>query len=132
VVSFTPRPLYPQGKSPRYTLDSNSVISDSPNPEPVWREWRRQNSCPYRDSNSDPLAVQPVASRYTDSFSYFMEEKAFPLKTTTTRLPPRRTSDSRKGVSSYRSPGSREGVGCAFGSCGRICAVNCKRYHIPA
>jgi hypothetical protein len=24
-------------------------------------------SCPYRDSNSDPSAVQPVASRYTDS-----------------------------------------------------------------
>jgi hypothetical protein len=31
-------------------------------PEPVWTTWRR----PYRDSYSDPSAVQPVASRYTD------------------------------------------------------------------
>jgi hypothetical protein len=27
--------------------------------------WRRENSWPYRDSNSDILVVQPVASRYT-------------------------------------------------------------------
>jgi hypothetical protein len=27
---------------------------------------RRENSWPYRDSNSDPSVVQPVASRYTD------------------------------------------------------------------
>jgi hypothetical protein len=35
-------------------------------PEPVWTTWRRQNSWPYQDSNSDPSVVQPVASRYTD------------------------------------------------------------------
>jgi hypothetical protein len=34
--------------------------------EPVWKIWRRENYCPYRDSNSDPSVVQPVASRYTD------------------------------------------------------------------
>jgi hypothetical protein len=34
--------------------------------EPVWTTWRSENSCPYWDSNSDPLVVQPVASRYTD------------------------------------------------------------------
>jgi hypothetical protein len=28
--------------------------------------WRRENSWPYRDWNSDPSVVQPVASRYTD------------------------------------------------------------------
>jgi hypothetical protein len=28
--------------------------------------WRRENSSPYRDSNSDPSVVQPVTSRYTD------------------------------------------------------------------
>jgi hypothetical protein len=28
--------------------------------------WRSENSCPHRDSNSDPLVVQPVASRCTD------------------------------------------------------------------
>jgi hypothetical protein len=29
--------------------------------------WRREYSSPYRDSNSDPSVVQPVASRYPDS-----------------------------------------------------------------
>jgi hypothetical protein len=28
--------------------------------------WRRENSCPYWDLNSDPSAVQPIASHYTD------------------------------------------------------------------
>jgi hypothetical protein len=36
-------------------------------PEPVCTMWRRENSWPYQDSNSDPSVVQPVASRYTDS-----------------------------------------------------------------
>jgi hypothetical protein len=35
-------------------------------PEPVGTTWRRENSWPYRDSNSDPSLVQPVASRYND------------------------------------------------------------------
>jgi hypothetical protein len=35
-------------------------------PEPVWTTWRRENSCSYWDSNSDPSVVQPVASQYTD------------------------------------------------------------------
>jgi hypothetical protein len=35
-------------------------------PEPVWTTWRRENSWPYWDSNSDPLIVQFVARRYTD------------------------------------------------------------------
>jgi hypothetical protein len=35
-------------------------------PEPVWTMWRKEKSCPYRDSKSDTSAVQPVASRYTD------------------------------------------------------------------
>jgi hypothetical protein len=30
------------------------------------QEKRRENSLPYQDSNSDPSAFQPVASRYTD------------------------------------------------------------------
>jgi hypothetical protein len=29
-------------------------------------KWRRENSWSYRDSNSDPSVVQPVASRYSD------------------------------------------------------------------
>jgi hypothetical protein len=28
--------------------------------------WIGNKSCPYRDSNSDPSVVQPVARRYTD------------------------------------------------------------------
>jgi hypothetical protein len=35
-------------------------------PEPVWTTWRRENSWPYRNTNSDPSVVQLVASRYTD------------------------------------------------------------------
>jgi hypothetical protein len=35
-------------------------------PEPVWTTWKRESSCPYRDSNSDPSVVQPVVSHYTD------------------------------------------------------------------
>jgi hypothetical protein len=34
-------------------------------PEPVWRKWRRENSWPYRDSNSDSSVIQLVASRCT-------------------------------------------------------------------
>lgn len=30
----------------------------------------RENSLPYRDANSDPSAVQPVASRYTDCANF--------------------------------------------------------------
>jgi hypothetical protein len=54
---FTPR-----GKSPWYPLDRRL---DGP-PEPVWTTRRGEKSCPYRDSNSDPSAVQPAASLYTD------------------------------------------------------------------
>jgi hypothetical protein len=34
--------------------------------EPVWKSRRGGKSCLHRDSNSDPSAIQPVASRYTD------------------------------------------------------------------
>jgi hypothetical protein len=30
----------------------------------MWTTWRRENSWPYWDSNSDPSAVQTLASRY--------------------------------------------------------------------
>jgi hypothetical protein len=57
VVSFTAR-----GKSSRYPLERRLC-------EPQNRPGRREeenNSWPYRDSNSDPSVVQPIASRYTD------------------------------------------------------------------
>jgi hypothetical protein len=60
VVSFTPRPLYPRGKSPRYPLDRRLG-------GPQGRSGRcGENSCPHRDLSSDPSVVQPVASRYAD------------------------------------------------------------------
>jgi hypothetical protein len=34
--------------------------------EPVWTTWRDEKSCPYWDSNSDPLGVRPVVSCYTN------------------------------------------------------------------
>jgi hypothetical protein len=61
VVSFTPRLLYPRERAPstlRYEVGWT--------PEQVWTTWRRENSWSYRDLNSDPSVVQPVASRYTD------------------------------------------------------------------
>jgi hypothetical protein len=35
-------------------------------PELVWVTWRGEKSYPYRDSNSDPSAVQLLGSGYTD------------------------------------------------------------------
>jgi hypothetical protein len=35
-------------------------------PEPTWTTWRGEKPCTYQDSNSDPLAVRPVASCYTN------------------------------------------------------------------
>jgi hypothetical protein len=60
VVSFTPLPLSPLGKSPRYGWAT----------EPVWTTWRRENSCPYWDSNSDPSVIH-----YTDCAIHFRTRK---------------------------------------------------------
>jgi hypothetical protein len=60
MVSFTPRPLYLRGKSPRYPLDS---WLGGPKNRP---RRRGENSWLYRECNSDPSVVQPVASLYTD------------------------------------------------------------------
>jgi hypothetical protein len=60
MVSFTPLPLYPRGKKPRYPLDRRVG-------GPQRRSRRRgEKSSPYLDSNPDSLVVQPVESRYTD------------------------------------------------------------------
>jgi hypothetical protein len=57
-VSFTPLPLYPREKSFRCILKRRLGGSQSRS--------ESENSWPYRDSNSDPLVVQTVSSRYTD------------------------------------------------------------------
>jgi hypothetical protein len=48
--------------------------------EPVWTTWRGENFYPYRDSNSDPSAVQPAASRSTD----FAVQETKPVSTSVT------------------------------------------------
>jgi hypothetical protein len=62
VVNFTPRPLYPRGKSPRYPLDRRLGGPQSRS----GRFGEQKILDPYWDSNSDPSVVQPVTSRYTD------------------------------------------------------------------
>jgi hypothetical protein len=54
-------PLYPWGNGPQYPLDRRL---GGPQNQPGW--WRRENSWPYQDSNSDSSVVQPVVSHYTD------------------------------------------------------------------
>jgi hypothetical protein len=55
MVSFTPRPLYPQGKSPWYLLDRrlDAVV-------------KRKIPSPRRESKPRTPIIQPVAQRYTD------------------------------------------------------------------
>jgi hypothetical protein len=62
VVSFTPRPLYLRGKSPQYPLDRRLGRPQNQ----FGKHWEENNFWLYRDSNSDPWAIQPVASSYTD------------------------------------------------------------------
>jgi hypothetical protein len=61
--------------------------------------WRIENSCPHRDSNSDPLVVHHVASRYTDCaipapFSGNGSVNEFPLQ----RIRTQHYSYNRNGV----------------------------------
>jgi hypothetical protein len=64
VVSFTPWPLYPQGKSPWYPLDKRMGGPQSRGPDAVVK-WKIPNH--RRDSN--PPIIQPVAHRYTAELS---------------------------------------------------------------
>jgi hypothetical protein len=58
MVSFTTRPLYPQGKSPR--------IGGWVDPRAGLDYVEKRKFLAYRNSKSDPSIVQSVASRYTD------------------------------------------------------------------
>jgi hypothetical protein len=66
VISFTPRPLYPQGKSPWYPLRRNWVGPRTGLNAVV----RRIISSPYRDSN--PPIIRPVAHLYTTELSQLL------------------------------------------------------------
>jgi hypothetical protein len=62
VVNFTPRPLYPRGKSPRYPLDRRL---DGPQSR-SGRFGEEKILDPTGTRIPDPSVVQLVASRYTD------------------------------------------------------------------
>jgi hypothetical protein len=62
VISFTPRPLCPQEKGPRYTLDRRLRRPQNRSGHSV----EEKISNPHRESNPDHSFVQPVASHYTD------------------------------------------------------------------
>jgi hypothetical protein len=62
VVTFTLLPLYSRGKSSLYSLCRRLV-----GPQSRSRLYGGvKNSWPHRDSNSDPLIIQPVASSSSD------------------------------------------------------------------
>jgi hypothetical protein len=63
VVSFTPRPLYPQGKSPWYPLGRRLGGPQSRS----GRDGKVKNSQPL--SELEPPIIQSVAQRYTTELS---------------------------------------------------------------
>jgi hypothetical protein len=63
IGSFTPRPLYPQGKSPWYPLDKRLGGPQSRS----GRGGEEKNSHPL--PGLEPLIIQPVAQRYTPDLS---------------------------------------------------------------
>jgi hypothetical protein len=62
VVNFTPRPLYPQGKSPWYSSDRRLGGPQSRS----GRGGEQKNS--QQLSGLEPPFIQPVAQRYTQNF----------------------------------------------------------------
>jgi hypothetical protein len=64
----------------------------------------REKSCPYRDSNSDPSAVQPVASRYTDYAILALIQNVFPVEILNS-LSKIRHINRHTILSSYRATG---------------------------
>jgi hypothetical protein len=68
VVSFTPRPLYTQGMSPRYPLDSKL---DGPQSH-SGRGGEEKNSQP--PPGLEPPIIHPVAQRYTTELSRLLKQ----------------------------------------------------------
>jgi hypothetical protein len=69
VVRFTPRPLYPQGKSPWYPLHRRLGGKQSRS----GRGGEEKNSHPL--PRLDPPIIQPVAQRYTTELPGVLDEK---------------------------------------------------------
>jgi predicted membrane protein len=61
MVSFALRLLYRRVRAP-----STPWIGALCAPEPVSTTWRKDNFWEYRDLNSDPSVVEPIATRYTE------------------------------------------------------------------
>jgi hypothetical protein len=52
--------------APGERAPGTQLIGDWVSPTAGLDDVKGEISCPYRDSNSDPSAVQPIASHYTD------------------------------------------------------------------
>jgi hypothetical protein len=70
VVSFTPRSLHPQKKEPPVHIGQEVGWA----PESVWTTWKERNFAPTGIRDSDPSAVQPLASRYTNCETLIYKE----------------------------------------------------------
>jgi hypothetical protein len=70
VVSFTPLSLYSWGKSPPVPIEWEAGWV----PKPDWTLWRREKSCPCRESNTGRPSCSPSLYRlsYSDSVNCLM------------------------------------------------------------
>jgi hypothetical protein len=64
MISFPPRPFYPQGKSAWYPLDRR--LGELQSRSGRGGEEKISQPSPRRESNPGTPIVQPVAQRYTD------------------------------------------------------------------
>jgi hypothetical protein len=80
VQLHAPAALLP-GKEPAVPIGQEAGYT----PEPVWMTWRSGNSCLHRDSNFDPLIIQPLASRYPGTWEGECIHEIFATPPTATR-----------------------------------------------
>jgi hypothetical protein len=77
--ALRPLPLYPRGRNPGYPI----VMEAGWAPRPVWMAWRREESRPYWDWNSEPSAVRLIAQslyRLRCPVSHYVEYMNINLK----------------------------------------------------
>jgi hypothetical protein len=101
VVSFTPRPLYPRGKSPRYPLDRRLGGPQSRS----GRGGEKKHSRPLPEL--EPPIIQPVAQRYTTDLPWLRPTSLRPILIL--------SSNRQLGISSSLFPSSfPTNILCAF------------------